>query len=305
MQDFIESAIGGKNIAWTVEGRERFPINVRYPRDLRQDVEALKRVLVTTAKGEHIPLAQLSTISTSMGPPSVRDENGSLASVVFVDIAGRDLGTYVQEAKALVQQEVKLPSGYSLQWAGQYQYLERAQEKLKIVVPLTLSLIFLLLYLNFQSIPRCLLVLLSVPFSLVGAIWYVDFLNYNLSIAVWVGLIALAGVAAETGVIMVMFLDDACARRQRENRLQSLTDLRDAIIEGAVLRVRPKIMTALAIFLGLLPIMWSQGTGADVMKPIAAPMVGGMVTTTVLTLLVIPTLYLIWKTWESKLRHRL
>ena len=305
VQDVIESAIGGKNIAWTVEGRERFPINVRYPRDLRQDVEALKRVLVTTAKGEHIPLAQLSTISTSMGPPSVRDENGSLASVVFVDIAGRDLGTYVQEAKALVQQEVKLPSGYSLQWAGQYQYLERAQEKLKIVVPLTLSLIFLLLYLNFQSIPRCLLVLLSVPFSLVGAIWYVDFLNYNLSIAVWVGLIALAGVAAETGVIMVMFLDDACARRQRENRLQSLTDLRDAIIEGAVLRVRPKIMTASAIILGLLPIMWSQGTGADVMKPIAAPMVGGMVTTTVLTLLVIPTLYLIWKTWESKLRHRL
>ncbi len=298
VQDVIESAIGGKNIAWTVEGRERFPINVRYPRDLRQDVEALKRVLVTTANGEHIPLAQLSTISTSMGPPSVRDENGSLASVVFVDIAGRDLGTYVQDAKALVQQEVKLPSGYSLQWAGQYQYLERAQEKLKIVVPFTLFLIFLLLYLNFHSIPRCLLVLLSVPFSLVGAIWYVEFLNYNLSIAVWVGLIALAGVAAETGVIMVMFLDDACARRQRENRLQSLVDLRDAIIEGAVLRVRPKIMTASAIILGLLPIMWSHGTGADVMKRIAAPMIGGMVTATILTLLVVPSLYLIWRKRE-------
>jgi Cu(I)/Ag(I) efflux system membrane protein CusA/SilA len=298
VQDVIESAIGGKNIAWTVEGRERFPINVRYPRDLRQDVEALKRVLVTTANGEHIPLAQLSTISTSMGPPSVRDENGSLASVVFVDIVGRDLGTYVQDAKALVQQEVKLPSGYSLQWAGQYQYLERAQEKLKIVVPLTLFLIFLLLYLNFHSIPRCLLVLLSVPFSLVGAIWYVEFLNYNLSIAVWVGLIALAGVAAETGVIMVMFLDDACARRQRENRLQSLADLRDAIIEGAVLRVRPKIMTASAIILGLLPIMWSHGTGADVMKRIAAPMIGGMVTATILTLLVVPSLYVIWRKRE-------
>jgi Cu(I)/Ag(I) efflux system membrane protein CusA/SilA len=302
VQDVIESAIGGKNITWTVEGRERYPINVRYPRDLRQDVEALKRILVTTAKGEHIPLAQLSTISTSMGPPSVRDENGSLASIVFVDIAGRDLGTYVQEAKAMVQQEVKLPSGYSLQWAGQYQYLERAQEKLKIVIPLTLFLIFFLLYLNFHSIPRCLLVLLSVPFSLVGAIWYVDFLNYNLSIAVWVGLIALAGVAAETGVIMVMFLDDACARRQRENRLQSLTDLREAIIEGAVLRVRPKIMTASAIILGLLPIMWSQGTGADVMKRIAAPMIGGMVTATILTLLVIPALYLIWRSRSLKSR---
>jgi len=305
VQDVIESAIGGKNIAWTVEGRERFPINVRYPRDLRQDVEALKRVLVTTAKGEHIPLAQLSTISTSMGPPSVRDENGSLASVVFVDIAGRDLGTYVQKAKALVQEEVKLPSGYSLQWAGQYQYLERAQEKLKIVIPLTLFLIFLLLYLNFHSIPRCLLVLLSVPFSLVGAIWYVHFLNYNLSIAVWVGLIALAGVAAETGVIMVMFLDDACARRQRENRLQSLTDLREAIIEGAVLRVRPKIMTASAIILGLLPIMWSHGTGADVMKRIAAPMIGGMVTATILTLLVVPSLYLIWRKRELGIDEKL
>jgi Cu(I)/Ag(I) efflux system membrane protein CusA/SilA len=302
VQDVIESAIGGKNIAWTVEGRERYPINVRYPRDLRQDVDALKRVLVTTANGEHIPLAQLSTISTSMGPPSVRDENGSLASVVFVDIAGRDLGTYVQEAKELVQKEVKLPSGYSLQWAGQYQYLERAQEKLKIVIPFTLFLIFLLLYLNFHSVPRCLLVLLSVPFSWVGAIWYVDFLNYHLSIAVWVGLIALAGVAAETGVIMVMFLDNACARRKRENRLQSLADLRDAIIEGAVLRVRPKIMTASAIILGLLPIMWSQGTGADVMKRIAAPMIGGMVTATVLTLLVIPAVYFIWRSRSLKSR---
>jgi Cu(I)/Ag(I) efflux system membrane protein CusA/SilA len=302
VQDVIESAIGGKNIAWTVEGRERYPINVRYPRDLRQDVDALKRVLVTTANGEHIPLAQLSTISTSMGPPSVRDENGSLASVVFVDIAGRDLGTYVQEAKELVQKEVKLPSGYSLQWAGQYQYLERAQEKLKIVIPFTLFLIFLLLYLNFHSVPRCLLVLLSVPFSWIGAIWYVDFLNYHLSIAVWVGLIALAGVAAETGVIMVMFLDNACARRKRENRLQSLADLRDAIIEGAVLRVRPKIMTASAIILGLLPIMWSQGTGADVMKRIAAPMIGGMVTATVLTLLVIPAVYFIWRSRSLKSR---
>ncbi|MEX0829364.1 MAG: CusA/CzcA family heavy metal efflux RND transporter, partial [Nitrospirales bacterium] len=298
VQDVIESAIGGKNIAWTVEGRERYPINVRYPRDLRQDAEALKRILVTTAKGEHIPLAQLARISTSMGPPSVRDENGSLASLVFVDIAGQDLGTYVQKAKELVQQEVKLPPGYSLQWAGQYTYLERAREKLKIVVPLTLFLIFFLLYLNFHSVPRCLLILLTIPFSLVGAIWYVHFLNYDLSIAVWIGMIALAGVAVETGIIMIIFLDEACARRQRENRLQTLKDLREAILEGAVLRVRPKIMTASAIMLGLLPIMWSQGTGADVMKRIAAPMIGGMVSATILTLLVLPALYLIWKKRE-------
>jgi Cu(I)/Ag(I) efflux system membrane protein CusA/SilA len=298
VHDVIESAIGGKNITWTVEGRERYPINVRYPRELRQDVDALKRVLVTTPQGEHIPLAQLSTISKTTGPSSIRDENGSLASIVFVDVAGQDLGTYVEKAKALVQEHVQLPPGYSLQWAGQYQYLERAQQQLQIVIPLTLILIFVLLYLNFRSIPRCLLVLLSVPFSLVGAIWYLNFLGYHLSVAVWVGLIALAGVAAETGVIMIMFLDEACARWQREDRLHSLTDLREAVVEGAVLRVRPKIMTASAIFLGLLPIMWSHGTGADVMKRIAAPMIGGMATATILTLLVVPSLYLIWRKRE-------
>jgi Cu(I)/Ag(I) efflux system membrane protein CusA/SilA len=302
VQDVIESAIGGKNITWTVEGRERYPINVRYPRELRQDVDALKRILVTTPQGQHIPLAQLSSIAKTTGPPSIRDENGSLASIVFVDVAGTDLGSYVENAKALVQEHVTLPAGYSLQWAGQYQYLERAQQQLLIVIPLTLFLIFILLYLNFQSIPRCLLVLLSVPFSLVGAMWYLNFLGYHLSVAVWVGLIALAGVAAETGVIMIIFLDEACARWQKENRLHSLTDLRDAVIEGAVLRVRPKIMTASAIFLGLLPIMWSHGTGADVMKRIAAPMIGGIVTATVLTLLVIPALYLIWRQWELGLK---
>ncbi|MDT7040717.1 CusA/CzcA family heavy metal efflux RND transporter [Candidatus Nitronereus thalassa] len=297
VQDVIESAIGGKNITWTVEGRERYPINVRYPRELRQDVDALKRVLVTTPQGEHIPLAQLSTISKTTGPPSIRDENGSLASIVFVDVAGQDLGSYVQKAKALIQEHVTLPDGYSLQWAGQYQYLERAQQQLQIVIPLTLFLIFMLLYLIFRSIPRCLLVLLSVPFSMVGAIWYLHYLGYNLSVAVWVGLIALAGVAAETGVIMIMFLDNACARRQQENQLQTLADLREAIIEGAVLRVRPKLMTASAILLGLLPIMWSQGTGADVMKRIAAPMIGGMVSTIILTLLVIPAIYFLWRSW--------
>ena len=302
VQDVIESAIGGKNITWTVEGRERYPINVRYPRELRQDIDALKRVLVMTPQGEQIPLAQLSSITKTTGPPSIRDENGSLASIVFVDVAGQDLGTYVQNAKALIQEHVKLPPGYSLQWAGQYEYLERAQKQLQIVIPLTLFIIFVLLYLNFRSVPRCLLVLLSVPFSLVGAILYLNFLEYHLSVAVWVGLIALAGVAAETGVIMIIFLDEACAKRQKENRLQTLSDLRDAVVEGAVLRVRPKIMTAAAIFLGLLPIMWSHGTGADVMKRIAAPMIGGMVTAVLLTLLVIPGLYIIWRQWDLKLR---
>lgn len=304
VQDVIESAIGGKNIAWTVEGRERYPINVRYPRELRQDVEALKRVLVTSPQGKDIPLAQLSTISKTTGPPSIRDENGSLASIVFVNVAGKDLGTYVKEAKALIQEQVTLPAGYSLQWAGQYQYLERAQHQLQIVIPLTLLLIFVLLYLIFRSVPRCLLVVLSLPFSLVGAIWYLHALNYHLSVAVWVGLIALAGVAAETGVIMIIFLDEAYARRQRENRLSSLKDLRETIIEGAVLRVRPKIMTASAIILGLLPIMWSHGTGADTMKRIAAPMIGGMMTAIVLTLLVIPALYFLWKQWEGRTQIR-
>jgi len=304
VQDVIESAIGGKNITWTVEGRERYPINVRYPRELRQDVEVLKRVLVRTPQGEHLPLAQLSSISKTTGPSSIRDENGALASIVFVDVAGQDLGTYVQKAKERIQAHVKLPPGYSLQWAGQYQYLERAQQQLQIVIPLTLFLILVLLYINFQSIPRCLLVLVSVPFSLVGAMWYLNFFGYHLSVAVWVGLIALAGVAAETGIIMIMFLDEACDRWQREDRLHSIADLRHAVIEGAVLRVRPKVMTASAIFLGLLPIMWSHGTGADVMKRIAAPMIGGMVSATILTLLVIPALFLIWKKGELKLQDR-
>jgi len=302
VQDVIESAIGGKNVAYTIEGRERYPINVRYPRELRQDLEAFKRVLVATPRGAHIPLAQLAEISTTTGPPSIRDEDGALAGIVFVDVTGRDLESYVREVKALIREHVELPTGYSLGWGGQYQYLERAKARLKLVLPLTILLIFVLLYLNFRSIPRCLLVLLSLPFSLVGAIGFLYYLEYHLSVAVWVGIIALAGVAAETGVIMIIFLDEACSRWQEEGRLHSLRDLREAVIQGAVLRVRPKIMTASAILIGLLPIMWSQGAGADVMKRIAVPMIGGMLTTTILTLLVIPAAYLIWRGWELKRR---
>ena len=295
VEEVIESAIGGKNISQTVEGRERYPINVRYLRALRDDPESLRRVLVETPRGANIPLAQLAQISMMMGPPSIRDEQGSLAGIVFVDVAGRDLAGYVAEAQRVIREQLTLKPGYRLEWGGQFEYLERAKARLQIIVPLTVFLIFVLLYLNFRSVPRSLMVLLSVPFGVVGAIVLLFSLHYHLSVAVWVGIIALAGVAAETGVIMIIFLDEAYDRWEREGRLQSLADLREAIIEGAVQRVRPKMMTASAILFGLLPIMWSHGAGADVMKRIAAPMIGGMVTSTLLTLLVIPALYAIWR----------
>ena len=295
VEEVIESAIGGKNISQTVEGRERYPINVRYLRALRDDPESLRRVLVDTPRGANIPLAQLAQISMVTGPPSIRDEQGSLAGIVFIDVAGRDLAGYVAEAQRVIRKQLTLKPGYRLEWGGQFEHLERAKARLQIVVPLTIFLIFVLLYLNFRSVPRSLIVLLSVPFGVVGAIVYLSFLHYHLSVAVWVGIIALAGVAAETGVIMIIFLDEAYDRWEREGRLRSPADLRDAIIEGAVQRVRPKMMTASAILFGLLPIMWSHGAGADVMKRIAAPMIGGMVTSTLLTLVVIPAVYALWR----------
>ena len=295
VEDVIESAIGGKNITQTVEGRERYPVNVRYLRELREDQESLRRVLVEARNGAQIPLGQLARITMTSGPPSIRDENGSLAGIVFVDVAGRDLGGYVEEVQKLIRDRVALPPGYSLTWGGQFQYLERAKARLKIVVPVTIFLIFVLLYLNFRSVTKSLIILLSVPFGVVGSIVLLYLLQYHLSVAVWVGIIALAGVAAETGVIMIIFLDEAYERWQREGRLHSIADLRAAIIEGAVQRVRPKMMTTSAILIGLLPIMWSHGTGADVMKRIAAPMIGGMISSTILTLIVIPVLYFIWR----------
>ena len=295
VEDVIESAIGGRNITQTVEGRERYPVNVRYLRELRDDPESLRRVLVEARNGAQIPLGQLARITMASGPPAIRDENGSLAGIVFVDVAGRDLGGYVEEVQRLIRERVALPAGYSLAWGGQFQYLERAKARLKVVVPVTIFLIFVLLYLNFKSVTRSLIVLLSVPFGVVGAILFLYLLHYHLSVAVWVGIIALAGVAAETGVVMIIFLDEAYERRQREGRLRSTADLREAVIEGAVQRVRPKMMTASAILIGLLPIMWSHGTGADVMKRIAAPMIGGMVSSVVLTLLVIPAFYALWR----------
>ena len=295
VQAVITTAIGGETVTTTVEGRERYPVNVRYKRELRDDPDRLKRVLIPTPSGAQIPLGQIADLIITQGPPSIADEAGSLAGLVSVAVSGRDLRGYVQDAQRAVQDRVTLPSGYRLIWTGQYEHLVRAEERLKLVVPVTIGIILLLLYLNFGSLAKSLIVLLSVPFAAIGAIWYLDYLGYNMSVAVWVGIIALAGVAAETGVVMLVYLDEAYERRVREGRMTTAQDLRDAIMEGAVQRVRPKMMTVAAIMGGLLPIMWTTGTGADVMKRIAAPMIGGMVSSTLLTLVVIPVLYALWR----------
>ena len=297
VQAVITSAIGGETVTTTVEGRERYSVNVRYKRELRDDPDRLKRVLIPTPSGAQIPLGQIAEMVITQGPPSIADEAGSLAGLVSVAVSGRDLRGYVQDAQRAVRDRVTLPSGYRLIWTGQYEHLVRAEERLKLVVPVTIGIILLLLYLNFGSLAKSLIVLLSVPFAAIGAIWYLDYLGYNMSVAVWVGIIALAGVAAETGVVMLVYLDEAYERRVREGRMTTAQDLREAIMEGAVQRVRPKMMTVAAIMGGLLPIMWTTGTGADVMKRIAAPMIGGMVSSTILTLIVIPVLYFIWKRW--------
>ncbi|MGH7182926.1 MAG: efflux RND transporter permease subunit, partial [Nitrospiraceae bacterium] len=297
VQAVITSAIGGETVTTTVEGRERYPVNVRYKRELRDDPDRLKRVLIPTPSGAQIPLGQIAEMVITQGPPSIADEAGALAGLVSVSVSGRDLRGYVEDAQRVVRERVNLPPGYRLIWAGQYEHLVRAEERLKLVVPVTIGIILLLLYLNFGSLAKSLIVLLSVPFAAIGAIWYLDYLGYNMSVAVWVGIIALAGVAAETGVVMLVYLDEAYEQRVREGRMATVQDLREAIMEGAVQRVRPKMMTVAAIMGGLLPIMWTTGTGADVMKRIAAPMIGGMASSTILTLIVIPVLYGIWKRW--------
>ncbi len=295
VQAVITSAIGGETVTTTVEGRERYPVNVRYKRELRDDPDRLKRVLIPTPAGAQIPLGQVAEIAITKGPPSIADEGGALAGLVSVSVAGRDLRGYVEEAQRAVRDRVTLPPGYTLRWTGQYEHLVRAEARLKLVIPVTLGVILFLLYLNFRSLAKSLIVLLSVPFAAIGAVWYLYILGYNLSVAVWVGIIALAGVAAETGVVMLVYLDEAYERRLRDGRMAAMQDLREAVIEGAVQRVRPKMMTVAAIMGGLFPIMWTTGAGADVMKRIAAPMIGGMVSSTILTLLVIPALYMIWR----------
>ena len=297
VQDVIMSAVGGENVTTTIEGRARFPVNVRYPRELRDDLDRLGRVLVMTPSGAQITLSQVADVRTVAGPSMIRNENGLLAGYVFVDMTGSDVGGYVERAKQAVA-GITLPTGYSLEWSGQYENMLRVRERLKVVVPITLFLIFFLLYMNTKSAVKAGIVMLAVPFSVVGAVWLMYALDYNVSIAAWVGMIALMGLDAETGVFMLLFLDLSHDEAKREGRLRSLADLDEAIVHGAVKRVRPKLMTVAAAMMGLMPIMWSMGTGADVMKRVAAPMVGGLVTSFLMELLVYPAIYLLWKRRE-------
>ena len=304
VEDVIETAIGGKNIAQTVEGRERYPINVRYLREFRDDAEKLRDVLVATPAGAHIPMSLVADIRYSKGPPQIRNENGQIVGYVFVDVEHKDYEGYIHQAQQVVRENVTLPPGYRIEWAGQYKYLLRTREHLKVILPLTLFIIIVLLYLNTGSGMKTAIVLLAVPFSAIGAIWLLYWLGYNMSVAVWVGLIALLGVDAETGVFMLLYLDLAYDDRKRKGLMRSMGDLREAIIEGAVRRVRPKVMTVATTFVALVPIMWSEGTGADVMRRIAAPMVGGILTSFLMELVVYPPIYQIWRGFEVRRAER-
>ena len=291
----VGSAIGGVNITQTVEGLERYPVNLRYPRHTRDDIEKIKNLPLVTPSGAHIPLSRVADIRFTQGPPMIKTENARLNGWTFVDIRDTDLGSYIEEAKQTLQDNLKLPAGYSVTWAGQYEYLLRVKDKLKVVIPVTLLIIFILLYLIFNKVTAALVVMLSLPFAMTGGAWYLWILDFNFSVAVVVGFIALAGVAAEFGVIMLVYLDNARDHWIKQGKLNTVSDLRDAIFEGAVMRVRPKAMTVAVIIAGLIPIMIGSGTGSDVMKRIAAPMVGGMVTAPLLSLLVIPAIYMIWQ----------
>jgi len=296
VQDTIATALGGQTVTTTVEGRQRFTVNMRYPRDLRDNPKAIAdNILVPIPAGGAVPLGEVATINPARGPTTIRTENGQLATYIYVDIRDRDLGSYVKEAQQAVQASIQFPQGTYLVWSGQYEYLERATARLKIVVPLTLAIIFLLLYLNFRSITETAIVMLSLPFALIGGLWMMWWLGFNLSIAVAVGFIALAGVAAETGVVMLIYLNQALAAikaaREASGCRFTRADLHEAIMEGAVERVRPKIMTVTAIIAGLVPIMWSTGTGSEIMQRIAVPMIGGMISSTLLTLIVIPVIF--------------
>ena len=337
IQAVIATAIGGMTITQTVEGRERYGVRLRYPQELRSTPERLATVLIPIVHNRQpgaaggslgamaasggasagmagggaigagtaqVPLGQVATIRTVAGPMVVRTEDAQPTAWVYVDVAGRDIGSYVDEAKRMVERDVKLPTGYSLTWSGQYEYMVRAKERMKLVIPATLAIIFLLLYFNFRNVGETLIVMLSLPFALVGGIWFLWALDYNWSVAVAIGFIALAGVAAETGVVMLIYLDHAWeevrTRRGAKGEKVTVSDLYDAVMEGGVERVRPKMMTVTAIMAGLLPIMWGSGAGASVMKRIAAPMIGGMISSTVLTLLVIPAIYSLLKEWELR-----
>ncbi len=304
VQEVIQAAVGGANITQTIEGRRRFPVNVRYGRELRDDLDKLRRVLVATPAGAQVPLEELADLKFVDGPALIKSEAAQLAGYVYVDMAGRDLGSYMADARGAVAKAVKLPPGYVLEWSGSYEGMQRATRMLIYVIPITFAIISVLLYLNARSLAKVLIVLMAVPFSLVGAFLLLWLLGYHLSVAVWVGIIALAGVDAETGMVMLLYLDVAYDRWRKEGRMRNIQDLEGAVMEGAVQRVRPKMMTVMAILMGLLPIMWSSGTGSDVMKRIAAPMVGGIVTSFLLELLIYPAIYTIWKWWAEVRRQQ-
>jgi copper/silver efflux system protein len=300
VQAALQGAVGGLPAGEVIEGRERYGVLVRYPRDLRSDPARIGEILVATPSGAQVALGELASIEPVQGAPLIKSENANLNNIVYVDVRGRDIGSYVQEARALLSREMALPRGYTLVWSGQFEALERAKERLTYVVPITVGIIFLLLYLQFSSVVEAGLIMMSLPFSLVGGVWIMWALGYHMSVATAIGFIALAGVAAETGVIMLIYLDQAHEERRRTGTLRDRTDVDAAVEFGAVERVRPKMMTVTAIIAGLLPILWAHGAGADVMKRIAAPMVGGMVSSTVLTLMVIPAAYSLWKEWEVR-----
>ncbi|MCA9504413.1 MAG: efflux RND transporter permease subunit [Myxococcales bacterium] len=303
VQDVIATAIGGMNVSTTVEGLERYPINLRYPRELRENLDQLREIVVPTPLGQHIPLGQLATLEVVKGPPGIKSENSRPNTWIYVDLRGIDVGRYVERAREVVDEaiakgEITLPAGYNLFWSGQYEYMQRAQERLLVVVPITLLIIVLIIYLNTRSVVETGIVMLAVPFSLVGAIWLIWALGYNMSVAVWVGIIALAGLDAETGVVMLLYLNVAYDDWKKRGALETTGDLRQAIHHGAVQRVRPKAMTVSVILAGLMPILWSHGTGADTMKRIAVPMVGGVTTSFLMELLVYPAIYFVWRGWS-------
>ena len=287
----IQTAIGGMNVTETVEGLERYPVNLRYPRELRDNIDELQRILISTPTGSQIPLSQVATLNLRRGAPVIKTENSSPNARVYIDIKTDDIGGYVAKAKKIINEKVTIPTGYTLSWSGQFEYMERAAERLQIVVPITLITIFLLLYLNFRNISSPIIVMLTVPFALSGGIWLVYLLGYNLSVAVAVGFIALAGVAAEIGVLVITFIDQKISELRQTQKHLSQQDILIAVQAGTSERVRPIIMTSTATVAGLLPIMWGSGTGSEVMHRIAAPMVGGMVTVTILSLVVLPIIY--------------
>jgi Cu(I)/Ag(I) efflux system membrane protein CusA/SilA len=293
IQRIVSVAIGGENITETVEGLARFPVNVRYPRELRDSVSDLRDLPVVTARGQTITLGSVAAVSITDGPPMIKSENARPNGWVYVDVRGRDIGSYVREAQQVVLAQVQLPAGYSLTWSGQFEYLERAAQRMSVVVPATLAIIFMLLFMTFRRAGEALLIMASLPFALIGGFWLLYALGHDISVASAVGFIALAGVAAEFGVVMLIYLEHAVARFAAESRLDSEADIREAIEEGAVLRVRPKAMTVAVIIAGLLPLFWGQGAGSEVMQRIAAPMIGGMVTAPLLSMLVIPAAYLL------------